>query len=328
MFPNATLSHTHIYSRRVPLAELTRDLNSLLYRISLPLTLTSPTELTPTLILAILESILEQRLPLDHEIRRCRTEDAKVICMKMVLGVLQTDVLVQLGADPGGYLTTLSVVDPGRLANGDLGEVERVASALCWVGERFSLVTQRSSSASTRKSRSITSSSQSPPHRRAVTESDTSVQNLSMRSDLGLPHLSSFDSPGSSSTISASNKPRCIHEVSSPSEEYETGQFRHRHPDPHYSSRDTSAESILAPVSLPPVRESGYIEEVDEDEEIRSFERSQDSIMIPFLTTHDSEGRFSVPEGASHVRTVELLKERAQLLYRIAKLQQQDYQFG
>ncbi|ESK84446.1 hypothetical protein Moror_6210, partial [Moniliophthora roreri MCA 2997] len=67
MFPNATLSHTHIYSRRVPLAELTRDLNSLLYRISLPLTLTSPTELTPTLILAILESILEQRLPLDHE---------------------------------------------------------------------------------------------------------------------------------------------------------------------------------------------------------------------------------------------------------------------
>uniref|UniRef100_A0A0W0GCJ1 Uncharacterized protein n=1 Tax=Moniliophthora roreri TaxID=221103 RepID=A0A0W0GCJ1_MONRR len=235
-----------------------------------------------------------------HEIRRCRTEDAKVICMKMVLGVLQTDVLVQLGAGPGGYLTTLSVVDPGRLANGDLGEVERVASAF-FVGnsKKFQCFNE-----------------------------EIQIYHLffTIIASSSCCHRVGYER--SSSTISASNKPRCIHEVSSPSEEYETGQFRHRHPDPHYSSRDTSAESILAPVSLPPVRESGYIEEVDEDEEIRSFERSQDSIMIPFLTTHDSEGRFSVPEGASHVRTVELLKERAQLLYRIAKLQQQNYQFG
>jgi hypothetical protein len=213
--------------------------------------------------------------------------------MKMVLGVLQTDVLVQLGGDAEGHLITLSDVDPAKLAKGEMAEIGKVARAFCWVGDRLingsqsHTKHQRHSSNSTKKSKSSIVSSSPSPSRRYAIESNTSNQDLSIRSDLGLPHLSSFDSPGSSSsTISLSNRhssrPRCIHEVSSPSEtQFETRRSRHYrlNKTPHRdNSHDSSVESFLLPVPLPPVRESGFIEEVDEDEEIRSFERSRDSV--------------------------------------------------
>ncbi|KAL0576405.1 hypothetical protein V5O48_005594 [Marasmius crinis-equi] len=323
---------------------LVRELNDLLLYLDLPLTLRSPTDLTPSLSLALLESILQQRLPgIPNDVRGCRTEEARVICVKMVLGVLQTDILAGTEEQMNDSMD-LTVVDPERLARGGKNEVVKIAKVLCWLGRKVMTTEQHvhiektpihrrhsSSSSSPTASRTSQRSSTTPnpfsplSRRRPATESDTSVQDLDISTIL--PHLSSFEDPPSHSQVQSRQRPRpqCIHEVPSP----EVGMSLSTQENPFFMDNDdSSSSSILAPINMPPVRQHGFIAEVDEDAELESFETNQVlNKEMSSLTMRETNQRlmdldFDLGE-AGHARTITLLKERARLLYRIAKLQQE-----
>ena len=95
-------------------------LNELLVSIGIPITLQSPFDLTPTLLIAMLESFLRERLPLSKEARRNRTRAGRTEAMKWFLGVLGDDIL---GRELGS-------VDPRMLAEGGEVEVRLAAEAL------------------------------------------------------------------------------------------------------------------------------------------------------------------------------------------------------
>jgi len=110
-------------------AKLVQDFNHLLSKLLLPLTIESPYDLTPSLLLAVLESVLRDRLPISAATRESKTIVAKVAAMKIFLGVLEGDILKE---DIG-----LSEMDPRRLAAGELEEVLFVGNVLCSLGHNL-----------------------------------------------------------------------------------------------------------------------------------------------------------------------------------------------
>lgn len=121
-------SPSFCHAENLLLATLVQNLNDLLTSLELPITIKTPFDLTPSLLLAILESILRYRLPLSNATRQSENFAAKVEAMKIFLGVLEDDVLQ---TDIG-----LSEIDPRRLATGEWDEVVFVGAALCWLGHR------------------------------------------------------------------------------------------------------------------------------------------------------------------------------------------------
>jgi hypothetical protein len=109
---------------------LVSSLNDLLASLDIPIGLTTPLDLTPTLLLAILESTLESRLPLPPSVREARTPQTKVEAIKIFLGVLANDVL---GVD-------LSQVDPRKLARGEWDECVYVGGLLVHVAKKEGLM--------------------------------------------------------------------------------------------------------------------------------------------------------------------------------------------
>ena len=85
----STLSMTALSS------PLVVSLNKLLAGLSLPFTLETPLDLTPSLLLAILESLLESRLPIPPRVRDSRDQASRVQALKIFLGVLENDVIKQ-----------------------------------------------------------------------------------------------------------------------------------------------------------------------------------------------------------------------------------------
>ena len=276
---------------------LTDGLNDLLDRLRLPFVLDTPLDLTPSLLLAILESLLQSRLPVSSSIRESRSDAAKIQAMKIFLGVLETDVVNE---DIG-----LSDIDPRRLAAGEWEEVVFIAKLLCWLGKQTGLLPPKHNSSARLPglssaadgSSEIRESITSPSTRSTATnsvnstlsfdkeyqESDTTLQ--SMHSDateirpLGDERLSNRI-PG--------HLPRCIHEIEDPSflaqtdEEdllraehdslsHETGDMADAYCDcsreegPHtpFYSKDRSSSVV---------RYGGYIQEVDAGLELRTFE--------------------------------------------------------
>ena len=127
--PSARTFHL---ARRVPesTSTLVSSLNELLASLDIPISLTSPLDLTPTLLLAILESTMESRLPLLPSVREARTPQTKVEAVKIFLGVLANDVL---GVD-------LSQVDPRKLARGEWDECAYVGGLLVHVAKKEGLM--------------------------------------------------------------------------------------------------------------------------------------------------------------------------------------------
>ncbi|KAF9035904.1 hypothetical protein BJ165DRAFT_1533381 [Panaeolus papilionaceus] len=116
-------------------AELVDQLNNLLFSLNVPLALVSPADLTPTLLMAILESLLGVKIPLLQEYDDGSPNAARILKvqqMKMFLGVLETDIVQ---SDVG-----LSAIDPRRLADGDWDEVCFVGQILCWIGRKEGLI--------------------------------------------------------------------------------------------------------------------------------------------------------------------------------------------
>lgn len=109
---------------------LVSSLNDLLTSLDIPISLTSPLDLTPTLLLAILESTLESRLPLPPGVREAHTPQTKVEAVKIFLGVLGNDVLC----------VDLSQVDPRKLARGEWDECVYVGGLLVHVAKKEGLM--------------------------------------------------------------------------------------------------------------------------------------------------------------------------------------------
>ncbi|KAH7885545.1 hypothetical protein F5I97DRAFT_1810344 [Phlebopus sp. FC_14] len=117
------------------------SLNALLAALDLPFTLDTPTDLTPSLLLAILESLINARLPIPATIRASRTRDARARAMLVLLGVLECDVLRDGWADNIG----LGGVDPEKLADGGWDETVFVGELMCWLARRKGILPRQSS---------------------------------------------------------------------------------------------------------------------------------------------------------------------------------------
>ena len=119
-------------SQSAEIRTLVNSLNDLLENLSLPIQVESPLDLTPALLLGILECILRARLPISQSIRENRDLNSKIQAMKIFLGVLESDVI----QEPVG----LSDVDPRKLAVGEWDEVVFVGELLCWLGKKNGII--------------------------------------------------------------------------------------------------------------------------------------------------------------------------------------------
>ncbi|KAF6762384.1 hypothetical protein DFP72DRAFT_1060629 [Ephemerocybe angulata] len=156
-------------------------LNQLLKTICLPIPIVSPTDLTPSLLFAILESLVGQKLPIPPASNQRGDCTLKVQKVKLFLGVLETDILQE---DVG-----LSGIDPRRLAAGEWPETFFIAKVLCLVGRQLGLLpsTSRACAQSRLGNRRSTESStarppSSRPLRKASSVPTTATQQSSPRS--------------------------------------------------------------------------------------------------------------------------------------------------
>ncbi|KAA1469641.1 hypothetical protein DENSPDRAFT_773529 [Dentipellis sp. KUC8613] len=283
---------------------LVASLNALLNNVELPFVLETPLDLTPFLLLAILESLLEARLPIPQAIRESKSAEAKVDAMKIFLGVLENDVI---GIDVG-----LSDVDPRRLAVGTWDEVVFIGKLLCWLGKQMGLLQTQASFAQDEPpkiSRDVfgfageapSGRTQSPSTRSTLTNSINSALSIEdVEADSNTTVLSAVTdiietpravSPSEPNGTFHARRPLCIHEVEDPS-------FLHRADSDSYDSEsdaayghnlsglvnaDTSycdclddhASSSTTTRNRQPVRYDGWIEEVDSESELQAYEASQ-----------------------------------------------------
>lgn len=257
--------------------QLVNQLNCLLTALEVPIPLQSPMDLTPSLLLAILESMLSARLPLSRSLRDSlhASKSSKVECMKIFLGVLQDD---YLHTDVG-----LSQIDPRKLAKGCEQEVIFVGELLCWIGRRAGLLPDDSAEHDDQRD-----SAGSPSTVTTVVTKHTANTNstspsalFSSSSRLGGNHTESNTSVGmashddrsdSSLEFPSPHDPRCIHEIPSPSLVLSPANSLTKEL-PAFELEEFSYCDCSATV-----RYSGYIEPVDEDIELDSFEKSRREI--------------------------------------------------
>jgi len=287
---------------------LVASLNTLLVRLEFPFVLETPLDLTPSLLLGILESLLESRLPIAQPIRDSHTPAAKVQAMKVFLGVLENDVL---GLDVG-----LSDVDPRHLAAGVWEEVVFIGELLCWLGKKTGLLDTEDGVVDDRSperaayvhcskggggferilspsTRSTLTNSMNSALSVAGMEDDSNTTVLSDVSDLPDALRATTTPIESSSDRMHKQTPRCIHEVEDPS-------FLAHADDDSYDSEPErvlpeTGDALLAPSPSEPsychcsegdmtssinrpvraVRYNGWIEEVDNDVELQAFEASR-----------------------------------------------------
>ena len=275
---------------------LTDSLNDLLDRLRLPFVLDTPLDLTPSLLLAILESLLQSRLPVSSSIRESRSDAAKIQAMKIFLGILETDVVNE---DIG-----LSDIDPRRLAAGEWEEVVFIAKLLCWLGKQTGLLPSKHNSSARLPKGSSSVADGSAESRGSITfpstrstttnsinstlsfdreyqESDTTLQ--SMHSDVAEIQLQGDERL--SSRMDPRHLPRCIHELEDPSFLAQTDEGDLLRAEHESLSRDTDdiadtycdcsrEEGPHTPFDSKDrsVRYGGHIQEVDAGLELRTFE--------------------------------------------------------
>ncbi|KZT27483.1 hypothetical protein NEOLEDRAFT_1176881 [Neolentinus lepideus HHB14362 ss-1] len=336
--------------------DLVAALNDLLVSLDLLFTLESPDDLIPSLLVAILESILRCRLPVSANIRESRTLFDKIQAMKIFLGVLENDVI---GSDVG-----LSDMDPRRLAVGEHEELVFVGELLCWVGSKHGLV-EVSGSAHDHPDANV------PPLHFTNSEVQDEAHSLSTHSTImGSPNTTySFQAGNAQSTSdttfvtmsasptntqatrldgrnsadSSKPPPMCIHEVEEPSSVAEfVGRLRQDSKD------NTRSDSVLAGESstsycdcsydesgiagypqAAPIRHTGLLDEVDNDIELKSFESAKlengsstrrvgrDAVRRPSLArAYSTATRYHTPNQ----HRLALMNERALLLNDLASL--------
>lgn len=316
--------------------DLVCDLNTLLVSLHLPLTLESPDDLIPSLLVAILECLLRSRLDIPPELRQARDFASKVQAMKIFLGVLENDII---GQDVG-----LSDVDPRRLACGEWDECVFVGELLCWLGRTMGVLPSTSTRSAdalpekfARRGGTVSSSAHSTvPSNLSLThpdpaESDTTMESIAFEpvGESTFVHRPSAPTPTAARRDAPPPRPRCIHEVEEPSLIFtpaaESSVVNGSDAsDVEYC--DCPFEKHVRPAKprVPPVRYSGYIACVDDDSEVRSFDQSRSarsgssksrsvsgkSLAPALVTRHTSPAEY----------TVALMNERARLLTELAAL--------
>ncbi|KAJ4479628.1 hypothetical protein C8J55DRAFT_560782 [Lentinula edodes] len=305
-------------------SRLVDELGVLLQALQLPLTLKSPTDLTPSLLLAILESILSSRLPLSHNLRNAllsksssskEAKDAKIQCMKIFLGVIETDVLKK---DVG-----LNRIDPRKLANGEWDEVVFVGEILCWIG-RESGITNAHDDREEPAWRLTPSTAPDISDNSTSHRSTSSVPTADTSHSLhDLDHLRSFRSLSVPSSPRLSPlvlprpiRPHCIHEVPS-----------------FYALDDVATTTSGSEPSSSFVRYTGHIQPVDEELELSYFENSRNSRTlgdpedITIDVSHqpqDLSAFADLLDPDPLAKTISLLQQRAFLLRELAKYHRKD----
>lgn len=278
-------------------AALITTLNILLANIHLPISLHSPQDLTPSLLIAILESTLKSRLPIPVHIRQSQSFSEKIHATKIFLGVLEHDILQ---TDVG-----LSDVDPRKLALGEWDEVVFVGELLCWLGKKRGILPPET----VETLRDIEDSSVLPTMRRrgALSPSTRSTVTDSANTDLSMQSAqlnnsdttvmtdsySSMSSPVSSRVVyptmaaATPRRPRCIHELDEPSaivfddDDNQNESCRDIDASITADSDDQSycacsaRRSSSSQHTRTPVRYTGWIDAVDNSLELESFESSR-----------------------------------------------------
>ncbi|TBU27150.1 hypothetical protein BD311DRAFT_760887 [Dichomitus squalens] len=280
-------------------SELVDNLNELLERLSIPLpfVLETPSDLTPGLLLGIMESIMQTRLPISSAVRASHDFTNKVQAMKIFLGVLENDVLS--GEDVG-----LSELDPRRVASGEEEEVEFVGELLCWLGRRKGILAgpskaeddpppslppharRRATSPSTHSTvTSCVHSNLSMVHT-GIADSDTTVSSLASEQLTSithtlpeLPSLPPVPPPllchSTASESSGRRQPRCIHEIEEPSFLFDgETDVSAATSMCHCATVDADEEEddlLSAPRTPVPFRYDGWIDRVNENSELQSY---------------------------------------------------------
>ncbi|KAI0632373.1 hypothetical protein C8Q77DRAFT_920276 [Trametes polyzona] len=286
---NASLSRTHDDTT------LVGNLNELLDKLGmqLPFPLESAFDLTPFLLLGILESILEARLPISAPIRASRDFASKVQAMKIFLGVFESDVL-------GGKDVGLSDIDPRRLAAGDEEEVVFVGELLCWLERQRGILPadagpsrqddsppvlplnarKRAMSPSTHSTVTSGIHSNLSLGRTALADTDTTVMSVASEALAPLAHAELPDLPslplhgpldhhdGPSYSTSLRPQPRCIHEIEDPSFAADLSLESEETSVCHCTSSDGEDDLPATPKTPFPTRRTGWINQADEKSEL------------------------------------------------------------
>lgn len=312
---------------------LVPTLNALLAGLSLPFGLTSPTDLAPSLLLAILESILESRLPIPASIRASRSSLAKVEAMKVFLGVLECDVL------PADEDIGLADLDPRRLADGCWEETVFVGELLCWLGRKRGIIEAFIGDGDDCEDLSasmllhpepcynvgeLSHITDVPRHPRVASPSARSTATMSVHTDLSMRHAPHTESDTSMADSELSDRTEtqmlhehdsgvyhqphahCIHELEDPS--YILG------PDASYTSnmdesiegsdtecstQSTSSDEQPPTPTPQPIRLKGWIGAVDSELEMKAFaaNRCNASTPVKAKSRRRSSGLFPVGSG-------------------------------
>ncbi|KAH8828186.1 hypothetical protein DL96DRAFT_1602129 [Flagelloscypha sp. PMI_526] len=116
---------------------LVRSLNALLVALHIPIPLTSPTDLTPSLLLAIASSLLRTRIvPPQATLESESEHERQLQTTKLFLGVLQTDMLSPYLSFSEIKRTGVMRLDPGRVVQGRWHELVFLGKMVCWVARR------------------------------------------------------------------------------------------------------------------------------------------------------------------------------------------------
>ncbi|EKM79797.1 hypothetical protein AGABI1DRAFT_127480 [Agaricus bisporus var. burnettii JB137-S8] len=271
---------------------LTEQLNELLSSLNLPFALQSPAELTPSLLLAVLEAILDVRIPIDVHDPATR----HIQTIKVFLGVLETDII---RSDVG-----LSQIDPRLLAAGEWDEVVFVAEVLCWIGKELGLIHDKSKDPEDDRLRSVTPSPSS---------TITFLPPFSPISPLFTPTL----------LLSTADDDTLQTNITSP---LATSSPHHHHKTHSHIPPDDSSFTRQSP----PIRRTGHISLVDHDSELSSYlthSLSLSSSSPPQTPTKSSSSTTTTPSeipswqtllttSPDHDprRTYQLLQQRTQLM--------------
>ncbi|WWD07844.1 hypothetical protein V865_005950 [Kwoniella europaea PYCC6329] len=105
-------------------------LQNLLLSLNIPINPPSLSSIPPTLILLTLESILQQKLDIPEELRRCNKVEDEIGLIKCLLGILADDLLN----------IDLSLIDPLKVLQGREREMEVVVMAVIVVAKRNGIV--------------------------------------------------------------------------------------------------------------------------------------------------------------------------------------------
>ena len=342
------------------LNSLTATLNALLEGLNLPFVLESPLDLTPSMLLAILECICESRLPLSKDIRECWSDLDKVDAMKIFLGVLEADIIKM---DVG-----LSDVDPRALARGEEHETVFVGELLCWLGQKSGILPlgfkegtiiqlNREAEVVPRaekeeadededvfgKGRDNTISSTGSHHpARAATPSTRSSLADSMHSSLSMINAGHPETDTSVMTMSFDDDrtvtppatPRVFTQQPSPHSTHSPHQAIY--PAESQETRISGQDVSYCDCSLKqdiPIQHTGWIQTVDHEEEVRTFLASHSAntahrmVYTPKVASYPGVGYPS--EGLPRLITrhtspsqhrLALLNEKARLLTELAHL--------